>query len=207
MFDIDDSIVVEDKNKKVYEPFLRELNGIKNDEIRLFAEKVLENVPKYFWEVASSSSGKYHPDFAAGKAGLVRHTKMMYVIFNEFIGNETIIDVYFGRQLSDMEKDMLIVAILLHDTCKLGLMDVADKYAIEHPKLVRSLCETKDIILDKPWKLAIIKIIETHMGQWVNDKITKKEVLEKPLAPSQKFLHTIDYIASRKFFDAEKVLW
>ena len=207
MFEVDIDILEEEQNKKVYEPFLRELNSIKNDDVRLFCEKVLENVPKYFWEVASSSSGKYHPDFAAGKGGLVRHTKMMYVIFQEFINNETIIDVYFGRKLSDMEKDILIVAILLHDTCKLGIMNVADTYAVEHPKLIRKLCETKNIILDKPWKSAILKIIETHMGQWVTDKITKKEVLEKPVAPSQKFLHTIDYIASRKFFDSDKVLW
>ena len=57
------------------EKFIKELEYIKNDDIRGFAKLALENLPDYFFDVAASSTGKYHPTYALGNGGLVRHTK------------------------------------------------------------------------------------------------------------------------------------
>lgn len=46
--------------------FETELKWIQNPEIRNFAEKAVSLLPDYFFEVAASSTGKYHPTYAIG---------------------------------------------------------------------------------------------------------------------------------------------
>ena len=55
--------------------FNKELSYIKNSEILIMTEKAINHLPEYFFSVASSSSGKYHPSFSLGEGGLYRHTK------------------------------------------------------------------------------------------------------------------------------------
>lgn len=57
------------------ETFKKELSLIKNENIRNFVKEFLNTVPDYFFTVAASSTGKYHPNYALGEGGLVRHTK------------------------------------------------------------------------------------------------------------------------------------
>ena len=57
------------------EIFKKELSLIKDNSIRKFVEDFLNQVPEYFFNVAASSTGKYHPDYALGEGGLIRHTK------------------------------------------------------------------------------------------------------------------------------------
>lgn len=42
------------------EIFKTELNYIKNPKIREFTEKMLLEVPEYFFHIGASSTGKYH---------------------------------------------------------------------------------------------------------------------------------------------------
>ena len=51
------------------EIFKTELNYIKNDRIKRSAEKFLDLLPDYFFTIAASSTGKYHPAFASGEGG------------------------------------------------------------------------------------------------------------------------------------------
>ena len=51
----------------------QELNYIKDANIKLFASKVVEILPSYFFTIAASSTGKYHPQYALGEGGLLRH--------------------------------------------------------------------------------------------------------------------------------------
>jgi len=57
------------------EHFKNELEYIKDPKIREFTEKAIEDMPDYFFEATSSSSGKYHPSYALGNGGLLRHTR------------------------------------------------------------------------------------------------------------------------------------
>ena len=57
------------------EIFEKEINLIKNEQIKNFIRDFLKQVPDYFFKTAASSTGKYHPSYALGEGGLVRHTK------------------------------------------------------------------------------------------------------------------------------------
>lgn len=46
------------------ELFQNELKTIQSDDIRDFAKVVLDDAPDYFFKVAASSTGKYHPAYA-----------------------------------------------------------------------------------------------------------------------------------------------
>ena len=52
-----------------------ELSYIKDDKIRENAKIILNHLPDYFYEVQAASTGKYHPKYALGEKGLVRHVK------------------------------------------------------------------------------------------------------------------------------------
>ena len=57
------------------EVFKKEINYVKDENLRSDLKILIELLPDYFFEVPASSTGKYHPDFALGDGGLVRHTK------------------------------------------------------------------------------------------------------------------------------------
>lgn len=178
-------------NKK--EHFKKELSYIKSDRIKKANETMLELLPDYFFEIAASSTGKYHPDYALGKGGLIRHTKAAVRIGFELLSNPSIGDKY----TSD-EKDLMLMGLMLHDGLKLGLPQ--EKYTrFDHPILIA------DFIMDNEEKLGLeineieflCDIVKTHMGVWTKD-YNGEEILEAPKTKYQNFVHMCDYLASRK---------
>ena len=180
-------------NKEKLATFSKELDYIQNDSIRKFVEKALTVVPDYFYEVPASSTGKYHPSYALGEGGLVRHTRAAVGIAHELLNLEMM-------KYTQDEKDMMISALILHDTYKSGLNHA--KFTVtEHPIIAAEQCsknvELNGIILDEQREF-ISKCILSHMGQWTTDFKTHKEVLQKPKTKYQCFVHLCDYLASRK---------
>lgn len=169
-----------------------ELNMIQDREIRQLAMKYLDKAPDYFWTTPASSTGKYHPSYALGEGGLLRHTKACCRIAYELFRNETV------QSFTQEEKDLIIATLLLHDTCKLGVP--AGRYTVtEHPLLIYKVFETLDMNdQEQKWANQIIKMNAGHMGAWCFDYKTKKEVLPKPVAKIERFIHMIDYLGSRK---------
>ena len=88
--------------------FETELNYIKDDRIRESARILIEGLPEYFFKIEASSTGKYHPDFALGDGGLVRHTKAAIRIAKELLDNNSI-----GHKFTSDEKDLLIISIMI----------------------------------------------------------------------------------------------
>lgn len=184
--------------------FKKELGFINNDTIRDFAEWGLKQLPDYFYEVAASSTGKYHPSYALGDGGLVRHTIAAVRISEELFKNETV------QNFTDNEKDIIRVALLLHDGCKHGL-DGSTHTVATHPlEVIKYLediyyeideeeitDEVIEVMEDGPWD-KISQCISSHMGQWNIDYKTKEEILDKPTSVIQSFVHLCDYLASRK---------
>ena len=100
-------------NKSKY--FEREINLIQNPDYQAFVRWVLDKaVPDYFWEIGASSSGRYHPVFSQGDGGLVRHTKAVVMFAEELLRMSSYM------YLSDEHKDFVIMACIVHDTCKYG---------------------------------------------------------------------------------------
>lgn len=54
--------------------FNRYINEIGDPKIQEIVEECLQKCPKEFYTMPASTTGKYHPPFALGEGGLVRHT-------------------------------------------------------------------------------------------------------------------------------------
>ena len=173
--------------------FSDELGYIKSDRIRNACLEMIKLLPEYFYEIPASSTGKYHPDYALGKGGLLRHSKAAMRI-----GFELLSDPSIGDKYSSDEKDLMLMALLIHDGLKLGMPK--EKYTrFDHPILMA------DYIMDNEEVLGLeveeieflCDVIKTHMGNWVTD-YNGVEVLEKPKTKYQNFVHMCDFLASRK---------
>ncbi len=177
------------------EVFKNELFWIGNSDIRSFVSEQIDRLPDYFFEVAASSTGKYHPSYALGEGGLVRHTKAAVAIAKDLLGLEM-----YGKYSAE-DKDIILAALILHDGMKHGT--VGGKYTVAtHPTemadFIQADCAKKlgEETCDK-----LYSAIAAHMGQWNTDYKTKKEILPKPQTAIQKFVHQCDYLASRKYLE------
>lgn len=181
------------------EPLLKEYeDSIKDDYVRGFMYECVQTIPNYWYHVPASSSGKYHPNYALGDGGLLRHTVALLRFFNRLVSN----DVY-RSSFTDRELDLMRVACLMHDTRKCGNDDdykISRWTRFDHPMLaaeaVRSI-ESK-FVNDTDIEF-VASIVETHMGQWNEDPSGKcKVVLPKPKNKYQKLVHLVDYLAATK---------
>lgn len=177
--------------------FQNEIDAIKNETIKDATVKILtELVPDYFWEVAASSTGKYHPSYALGEGGLYRHTLAAVRIA---------IGMFPLTSYTDNEKDLIIAALIFHDGFKHG--PEFSKYArADHPVVaaqqVKFYCDS--YLPDEYGEelgTHLYNLIITHMGQWNTDWKTKKEIMPKPSTSMQRYVHMCDYLASRKYLE------
>ena len=186
------------KKEKVL-TFREEISQIKDKKIKKFTAVTVSKLPDYFFEIAASSTGKYHPSYVLGKGGLVRHTKAAVKIALELFNNTTV------QSFTDLEKDMIISAIILHDGIKHGLN--GSKYTVvKHPILICEYIANDDELtemLDESVLNSILSNIWCHMGQFNLDYKTKKVVLDKPETEMEKFVHLCDYLASRKYIEVK----
>ena len=175
------------------EIFFDELNYIKDDSLRKSLGKLIELLPDYFFMEPASSTGKYHPKYALGEGGLLRHTKAATRIGYALLG-----DLSIGKKYTSREKDLMLMALLLHDGFKKGLVE--ERYTrFDHPLIASK------VIMDNYEKVGlssedatfISDAIKTHMGDYTTD-YNGNEVLEKPQTKYQNFVHMCDYLASRK---------
>ncbi|MBR2588146.1 MAG: HD domain-containing protein [Bacilli bacterium] len=180
------------------ENFKDELKYIKKEKYRENAKKLIELLPDYFFEVAASSTGKYHPSFALGDGGLLRHTKVAVKIANELLNDESI-----GYTFTEDEKDLMIISLIMHDGLKHGISK--EKYTrFDHPIIMANFIEeNKDKLTLTEGEVKFIEeAISSHMGPW-NTNPYSDVVLPKPKNKYQRFVHMCDYLASRKFLDVK----
>lgn len=185
------------ENMSKIDCFKTELNYIKSLEYKENFKKLIELLPDYFFEVASSSTGKYHPTFSLGNGGLLRHTKAAVRIAYELLNNPCIGDKYTER-----EKDLFIIALTMHDGVKHGIPK--EEYTrADHPLLVSKLIKEhkEELTMSDDDVNFLCNVIESHMGPWNTHPYTKEEILPKPKDKYQNFVHMCDYLASRKFLD------
>ncbi len=179
------------------ETFEKELAWIEDNAKREWCASALEALPDYFYAVAASSTGKYHPDYALGEGGLVRHTKAAVTIAHDLLSLEM-----YGRY-SPAERDNILCALMLHDGMKHGRK--GGRYTVfRHPldivDFLREGDEWSDYMSEEDFN-QICEGIASHMGgNWNVDQRTGME-LPKPLSAFQKFVHQCDYLASRKYLE------
>lgn len=172
------------------------LSTIKNDDIREFAEVLLDGLPDYMWHVGASSTGKYHPAYSLGEGGLMRHQIAVVRFLNFFFELEQ-----YNTKFTDRELDLIRVACLVHDGRKSG--EQADyersKFTkFDHPVQMANVIRSyKGKYLTENALEFISMCIESHMGQWNTDR-KSSVVLPKPVSVAQELVHLADYLASRK---------
>lgn len=175
------------------EMFSVEINYIKNADLKESLKLIVDQLPDYFFYEAASSTGKYHPKYALGDGGLLRHSKAATKIGLELLNNPLI-----GSKYSPREKDMLLLSLLVHDGLKRGLTE--EKYTrVDHPILMANfiLDNYQTFKLNLEDAKFISDVIKTHMGPY-NTDFNGNVVLETPKNKYQSFVHMCDYLASRK---------
>lgn len=178
--------------------FNKEYEYIRSAKYKKCAKELVSLLPDYFFEVQASSTGKYHPSFALGEGGLVRHTKVAVRIAHELLENNSL-----GHKFTDDEKDLIIMSILIHDGMKHGINE--DKYTkFDHPLIICDyIKENKDkLSLDDKDINFIISVVSSHMGEW-NTNPYSNVTLPLPKDKYQRFVHMCDFLASRKFLDVK----
>ena len=143
----------------------------------------------------ASTSGKYHPQFSLGEGGLVRHIKVACRILEEMFNNRSFCNY------TDHEKDLIRMALILHDGFKSG-KTYSELTVLEHPLLMAEFIkeQQENILLSKEDVNFVARLISTHMGPWTRDK-SGKEVLPKPTTKEELLIHLCDYMASRNFLN------
>ncbi len=175
------------------ELFLDELDYIKDTNLQESLIKIIESLPDYWYKVAASSTGKYHPSYALGEGGLLRHSKAAMRIGYELLNDPSIGDKYTSH-----EKDLMLMALLVHDGLKLGLPE--ERYTrFDHPILMANYIKDnrEEYSLTEEDATFMADVIKTHMGPWTKD-YNGIEVLEKPKTKYQNFVHMCDFLASKK---------
>ena len=178
-----------DKKSKFFE---REIQLIQSEDLRDFVRFFFdEEVGDWFWKSGASSSGRYHPVFAQGEGGLVRHTRAVALICEELLRLNTY------AYMNDEYQDYARVACLLHDVCKYGEGDEVDKSCYkEHGALAaNAVANSWEVFFGTPAPELLCMAIRSHMGQWTEDKN------DRPFTTIDRLVHLSDYIASRSFID------
>ena len=175
--------------------FETEINYIKDLEKRGDIKYLINLLPDYFFKIPASSTGKYHPKFAATEHGLVKHTKVaVRIAYDLFMINDT---------FTECEKDLILMALIMHDGLKKG--NPEEEYTrFDHPLLVSKLImeHVKDLKTPIDDVRKICSMIESHMGKWNTNKYSKTE-LPIPKDKFARFVHMCDYLASRNYLNVK----
>ena len=173
--------------------FSYELSLIQNDYLREFTKYCLEHAPDYFYTYPASKSGEYHPRCSNELYGLTRHTKYCVRLSHELMKDG------FLFPFSDTEKDLIYVALLLHDICKWGVGKY--KNFIKHGSIAAHYIndivqgtEFESFMSSEAWAI-ISGAIRRHLGKY------SESVYGLPQNELELFVARVDYITSLKVQD------
>lgn len=172
-----------------------ELNRMKNKNVKKSTEIILDMLPDYFYKISASPSGKYHPSFSLGEGGLVRHVKVAMRLLEEMFINEA-----FGTY-DDYKKDLIRMALLLHDGLKSG-MNYCGSTCREHPVIMSEfvLNNKEKLLINEEDVKFVANLIMTHMGPWNKDR-EGNIIMPVPKTKEELLVHLCDFIASRNFLN------
>ena len=172
---------------------------IENNKIKGFTQICLENAPEYFWVIPAAISKNRHPSFARELGGTVKHSAVA---------------TYFAEQLcraygiTEIVRDYILCAVLLHDTCKRGVKKYDMDYFPIHsllPRLRYNKYQLRGRIGKKSFN-EIMRLIESHMGDVSVDYVKKtKTLISKDMDLSQQIVYLADYISSRPKLNFEGI--
>lgn len=176
--------------------------GVKSPNLICFFNKCLKVIPQDFKKAVASTSGKYHPFFSRMDGGLLHgHTRyaMMFALH---------LCEYW--QLTEYEKDQVVIAMFLHDAFKGGkpgnnwhhtIKDHALVAYEEFKKIEISDLKMMDgtILNGAEAKENILSAIRFHMAQWSYPKDEIRMALDARWKNKVVLIvQTSDYISSKQ---------
>lgn len=174
-------------NKTLNELLSYEVAQIDDFDIREFVKKTLDIVDPVHRIKPASSTGKYHPKYASGEGGLIRHIKVTV---------RNVIELIRATPAVESEKDELIAAAILHDMWKYPEGRDHEFTAFDHPALGGQWC--KDHGFD-----TIGRLIAAHQGIWTTSRQMPGFENEQPRKFDEWLLHYADYFASRAYISCD----
>ena len=163
---------------------------IQTPAIRHLVQEHLLRAPAAFWSAPASTSGKYHPAYAAGEGGLVRHTRAVAHITLHLC---EMIDA------TATDRDLALAAALCHDSHK--VLRPGEYTNFLHPVIaadeMRYIATTLGHEQYTAYAHTIANAIASHMGRW-NSSPRHRKTLPLPDSCLAELVHTADYLASRK---------
>lgn len=138
--------------------YFKFVESIESADIKKFVYEGFNMISEDFWMVPTSSSGRYHPpESNITPMGLMVHNVKSCTIAKGLFS-------FFGVT-EQVEKDIIIAAILLHDSYKGGWSNDWDGMIPEHGYIAASYLAK--IELEPEYiKKKILSCIETHMSRW-----------------------------------------
>jgi len=195
--------MLQDDKVKVFE---EELSLIPLDYYRRWTEACIRIFPDYFFKIAASDSGSFHPLWALGEGGLVRHTKAVTKIAHDLSG--TMLPPKSDNDVFTKQLSSVISACILHDSCKYGI-PFDQRMGTLHPYIPRVMFSKVQSILTPVEANYIFLMVESHMGSYnsgawsPNSNLTTSTFLKHVGAL---VVHQADYLASRPdYMDARFV--
>lgn len=184
-------------NKKAV--FKELLDKFETEEIRLYCEDMIENIPDYIFTMPSSTSGKFHNATQCLPHGQVYHIIMFGAIMNYRLALKCNKEKYNNP----LHRDAMRCVPIFHDAVKCGwngsVFTVHD-----HPMLagtwVRDTKVEHDI--DDEIKEMIARMCERHSGEWTSSK-RSKIVLPEPETDMEMLVHECDILSSRSDIDMQ----
>ena len=168
----------------------QEVNLINDVFIRNLTKECIEHAPPYFWEIPSSSTGKYHPEDERGFGGTVLHTRRDVRVAE---------DLCRSMNVTGRDRDFVISASTMHDSCKNGYPNNTGHTVYGHGALwlniVKEFMPPNEMIRCPEVK-TLAELIGNHMG-----------IFDFPLQVGNNALSLIvqlaDYISSRNYIKVE----
>ena len=161
---------------------LPEIDQMENGFYRSFTIDAFKNgCPEYFWNLPTSSTGKYHPHDESGKHGNWIHTKRVFSTYQDSADsliNAGIID--------SNDKQAGMAAALIHDMFKYGFPEAEGKHTIKYHDVLGAAYIRQ--YTDLPDKVA--RLVNIHNGPW--------HVGPTPETQHEWLFHQCDMIASRR---------
>lgn len=175
------------------------LDKFETEEVRLYCEDMIENIPDYIFTMPSSTSGKFHNATQCLPHGQIYHIIMFGAIMNYRLALKC------NKEKFDnpTHRDAMRCVPIFHDAVKCG-WNGSTFTVHEHPMLagqwVRETKVEHDITGEV--KEMIARMCERHSGEWTSSK-RSKTVLPEPETEMEILVHECDILSSRSDIDMQ----
>lgn len=175
------------------------LDKFETEEVRLYCEDMIENIPDYIFTMPSSTSGKFHNATQCLPHGQIYHIIMFGAIMNYRLA----LKCNKERFDNPVHRDAMRCVPIFHDAVKCG-WNGSTFTVHDHPMLAGQwVRETKvEHDINDEIKEMIARMCERHSGEWTSSK-RSRVVLPEPETDMEILVHECDILSSRSDIDMQ----